>query len=306
MTAGGHRIGGFARSLPGTPGRWQQALNSIGKRRGTRRSSCRCFLLARSLASRRRTTGARFKRTRKRTEGIRARWRNNGLIIDYMEAMEFAAGQAWKEASAVGGSPESDSFHDGVRVALVEFLRNRQPPQSLDGSSPFGRGRKQAWAILSAMMLGVRIGLDPPPVVLPELSEQDRQFAPGWIAPFGTTASREGIFDACDTFRFRWRETSKSPWDDSGPPTGSQPIPWSDVNWVRLMPLSSLLPGFAEEYPQIRAGSTDLNVIYGTLTGPGRSGAQVFGLVGNPANSEDQWLEIFRSAGVKIKARTLT
>ena len=98
-----------------------------------------------------------------------------------MEAMELAAGQAWKEAGAVGGSLESDSFHDGVRLALVEFLRNRHPPRSLDGSSPFGRGRKQAWAILSAMTLGVGIGLDVPPVVLPELSEQDRHFAPGWI-----------------------------------------------------------------------------------------------------------------------------
>jgi len=239
------------------------------------------------------------KRTRTWAEGIRARWHDNGVIVDYMQAMELAAELAWNDARSQGGSLESDSFYDGIQAALVEFLADRQLPQALDGSSPFGLGRKQAWAILSAMTLGVGIGLCPPPVVLPELG-RDRQFAPGWVGPFGTTAVREGAFDASDTLRFRWREASESPWDDSGHATGSRPIRWSDVNWVRLMSLPSLLPKVAEQYSRL-PGSTELDVVYGTLTGADGPGAEVFGLVSTGAYSGEQWLEMFRDAGVRIK-----
>jgi hypothetical protein len=243
---------------------------------------------------------AGLKRTRTWAEAVRARWHDNAHIIDYTQAMELAAQLAWNDARPLGASLENDCFYDGIQAALAEFVTERQLPESLDGSSPFEVGRKQAWAILSAMTLGVGIGLDPPPVVLPEIG-RDRQFAPGWIGPFGTTAVREGMFDACDTIRFRWREASQSQWVASELSTGSQPIPWSDVNWVRLMSLPSLLPDVAEQYSQL-PGSTELKVVYGTLTGADGPGTEVFGLVSTGAYSGEQWLEMFGDAGVKIKS----
>jgi hypothetical protein len=142
-------------------------------------------------------------------------------------------------------------------------------------------------------------------VVLPELG-RDRRFAPGWVGPFGTTAVREGAFDASDALRFRWREASESLWGDAGHhATGSQAIHWSDVNWVRLLSLPSLLPDIAEQYSQL-PGSTELKVVYGTLTGADGPGAEVFGLVSTGAYSGEQWLEMFRDAGVRIKPCALS
>jgi hypothetical protein len=228
--------------------------------------------------------------------GAPTRWSDKGLIIDYMEAMELAAGRAWEDARAAGKSPDSDRFYHGFLVALKEFFENQEPPDSLEGSSPFEKGRKQAWAILSAMSLSVSIGFALPPVVLPEVSGQDREFAPGWIGSLGSTAIREGIFEACDTLVFRWLAAGESPRGGAG---GLQSIVWKDVNRVRLVSLSSLVPGVAAE---ILGDSGDLKLVHGTLIGPDDPRSEAFGLVGTVAFASDAWLGVFKAAGVKILA----
>jgi len=218
--------------------------------------------------------------------------------VDYMLAMEWGADEEWVRA---GGGFEIDSFFEGVRVALVEFRSSSRLPQGLDGTSPFGRGRKQAWSILAAMTSGAELGLARPPLVLPDPSEQDRQLGPGWIGTLGETRVREGIFDASGTLAFRWLEANADADRAAEPSPQTQEVPWTDVTWVRLRPLSSLLPRAAQFHSQILARSTDPNVVYGALTGPSGPEAEVFGLLGTATCSGAQWLERFRVAGIQIK-----
>jgi hypothetical protein len=79
-------------------------------------------------------------------------------------------------------------------------------------------------------------------------------------------------------------------------------ISWSHVNWVRLAPLSGLSPSVAEARSEILGKSIDGNVVYGALTGPDGQGTEMFGLVGTAARSANEWVEIFQTAGVKIRA----
>ncbi len=230
--------------------------------------------------------------------GSRGGWRRSDVIVDYLLAMQSAADEAWERTA---GDFESDSFFEGVRVAFVEFRWSSVPPRFADGLSPFETGRKQAWAILTAVALSADIGLDPPPVLLPELSEPDRRFGPGWIGTRGKTPVREGVFDASDSPRFRWLETGDGLETPSELSARSQQLSWSEVTWVRLRPLSSLLPVVVEFHPQALAGSTDPNVVYGALRGPGGPEAEVFGLLGTAVCSGTVWLDMFRAAGVQIR-----
>ncbi len=233
----------------------------------------------------------------KRAElGSRGGWHRSEVIVDYVSAMESAADEAWQRAA---GDFESDSFFEGVRVAFVEFRWSRVAPQIVDGLSPFEQGRKQAWAIMAAVALGADIGLDPPPVLLPEVSQPDRRLGPGWIGILGETTVREGVFDASDTPTFHWREAGAGPEASFERSARSQRLAWSEVTWVRLRPLSSLLAVVAEFHPPTPA--MDPNVVYGALQGPNGPETEVFGLLGTPVCPGPRWLEMFRVAGVQIK-----
>jgi hypothetical protein len=117
--------------------------------------------------------------------------------------------------------------------------------------------------------------------------------APGWIEVLDATTDWEGVFDSRSALIFR---ANKGP----APYPGS--IAWSQVNWVRLAPLSGVSPTVAKTRSLILGGSIDGNVLYGALTGPKGPGTEMFGLVGTSARSTDKWLELFRTAGVKIRA----
>ena len=99
---------------------------------------------------------------------------NNGAIVDEVQSVEAAADKAWEQARAVGDT-DAENFYDGVRVALAEFRTNPEIPESVEGPTLFARGRKQAWAVLGLRLVAASVGMKPPPVFLPELSEQDRQ-----------------------------------------------------------------------------------------------------------------------------------
>jgi hypothetical protein len=58
----------------------------------------------------------------------------------------------------------------------------------------------------------------------------------------------------------------------------------------------------AEARSEILGKSIDGNVVYGALTGPDGPGTEMFGLVGTTARSANEWVEIFQTAGVKIRA----
>lgn len=120
------------------------------------------------------------------------------------------------------------------------------------------------------------------------------QFAPGWIEVLDTTTYWEGVFDSQEAFEFR---------ADTGPALGPRSIiPWSQVNWVRLAPASSLSPTVAKAHSSIIARSIDGSVLYGALTGPKGPGTEMFGLVGSATRSGAEWLEVFQTAGVKLRA----
>ncbi len=153
-------------------------------------------------------------------------------------------------------------------------------------------------------MLSAEIGLAQPPVVVPELLERDRQLGPGWIERLGENALREGVFDASGTLTltFRWLETADRA--DNAPERSSQSrrLSWSDVTWIRLRPLSSLLSRVAELHSQMSGESADQIVVYGALAGPMGPEAEAFGLLGTAACSGAEWLERFQAAGVQIRA----
>jgi hypothetical protein len=128
---------------------------------------------------------------------------------------------------------------------------------------------------------------------LPEFSVGDRRFAPGWIEVLETTTSQEGIFDWDSALIFRANE---------GPVLGPRrAIPLSDVTWVRLASASNVSPGVAKARSRILARSIDGNVVYGAIPSRRRPRMEMFGLVGTVARSGDEWLQIFQTAGVKIK-----
>jgi hypothetical protein len=217
----------------------------------------------------------------------------------YRIAMDSAADEAKNRARALGDI-EGLYFYDGVQLAVKGFRGHWSPPQPGDGSHPFDRGRERAWELLSAMKLGLEGGSDLLPVVLPELSEQNRQFAPGWIEVLATTTKRVGLFSVGGPFHapsnalmFWCKGVERDPKDS---------ISWSHVNWVRLAPLSGLSPSVAEARSEILGKSIDGNVVYGALTGPDGPGTEMFGLVGTAARSANEWVEIFQTAGVKIRA----
>jgi hypothetical protein len=217
----------------------------------------------------------------------------------YRIAMDSAADGAKERARALGDI-EGLYFYDGVRLAVKGFRGHWSPPQPGDGSHPFDRGRERAWELLSAMKPGMEGGSDLLPVVLPELSEQSRQFAPGWIEVLATTTNRVGLFSVGGPFHapsnalmFWCKGVERDPKDS---------ISWSHVNWVRLAPLSGLSPSVAEARSEILGKSIDGNVLYGALTGPDGPGTEMFGLVGTAACSANEWVEIFQTAEVKIRA----
>jgi hypothetical protein len=212
-------------------------------------------------------------------------------VDKYRMAMAALAVEAREGAGAMGDL-EAQIFYDWFLVGLAEFRNYPRPSMPLEGSRPTDRGRQQAWALMSAVKRNAGMGIDLPAVVLPEFSEQDRQFAPGWIEVLGTTTSWEGVFDSYDALIFR---------ANKGPTPGPGRLPWSHVNWVRLAPMSSLSPDVAEARSPILARSIDGRVLYGALTDPKAPGTEMFGLVGTAARSADDWLEIFRTAGVKIR-----
>jgi hypothetical protein len=214
-------------------------------------------------------------------------------VDKYRLAMEALAVEAIKHAGAVG-DPEAQLFYKGLGNGLVEFRNYPKPTASLDGSFVMDRGRKQGWARMATVKRHFQTGIEPPATSLPEFLDQDRLFAPGWIEVLGTTTSWEGVFDSHDAFIFR---------ETKGPDLGPRGrIAWSQVNWVRLAPLPSLSPGVRDARSPILARSIDGNVLYGSLTGPKGSGTEMFGLVGTAMRSGAEWLDVFQTAGVKLRA----
>ena len=102
------------------------------------------------------------------------RRRRESAIGDDVLAVELAADKAWEHARAEGDA-DGESFYDGVRTALTEFRRSPELPESVEGSTLFARGRKQTWAVLGLKVLAASTGMNPPPIFLPQLFEQDRQ-----------------------------------------------------------------------------------------------------------------------------------
>ena len=144
-----------------------------------------------------------------------------------------------------------------------------------------------------------------------------RQYgAPGWIEGIGGWRTREGFFDADQdasevglTFlRSSWlelpeqagEEVRRVRQDEPGAPARVSHIPWSDVKWVCLEPVSSLSPGVAADHSEVLGSSTDRNVVGGYLIDL-TPGGEFFRLIGTELRSSVQWIEIFEAACVEVK-----
>lgn len=214
-------------------------------------------------------------------------------VDKYRLAMEALAVEAREQAEAIGDA-EAELFYGGLEAGLIHFRNYPKPMISLDGTFPMDRGHKQGWELMTAVRRNVQAGIDPPAVVLPEFSDQDRVFAPGWIEALDTATSWEGVFDdSRNALIFRVTKGR-----DLGP-RGS--IPWSQVSWVRFVPLSDLPPALVEARSPILGKAIDGNVLYGSLRGSGRPTTEMFGLVGTALRSGAEWLKVFRTGGVKVR-----
>jgi hypothetical protein len=80
-------------------------------------------------------------------------------------------------------------------------------------------------------------------------------------------------------------------------------IPWSDVNWVRLVPRSELGDPVSNAHAALLARSSDPNVVIGYLSGAmsGIPGADLFVLVPVMDRSAEQWIELFSDFGVEVR-----
>jgi hypothetical protein len=218
-----------------------------------------------------------------------------GAAISYSLGVGWAVGDL-ENQSGVAKTRSSEGHYWSAMVLLStagdhegseEFLE--EAGFSLWAAYYVARAGNQSIGEVVAASKTDRPRADHSEVSLPELSEQA---APGWIEVLGTTTSWEGVFDSHNALIFRANK-------GLAPCPGS--VAWSQVNWVRLAPLSGLAPAVAEARSLILAGSGDGNVLYGSLTRPRASGREMFGLVGTAMRSGAEWLEVFRIAGVKIK-----